>query len=614
MSPIANVISILTVVVGTAAGLSVGFAPACAMTFYVDNSCRQNGNGKARTCTKVQGEIGAWNSLQTAANCAGMAPGDHLQIRAGKGVYNELGPYAMISPDAANCSGTAARPIVFENYPNDNVILDGSEDIKGNSAKWTPVGNGVFLCSAGMCGTSGRWPLMAWYRIARGPEQEVYLQHSSRVCDASVPPGWMRVTAANAVCVHLRENLNPGDETVGYFRTNTLLAAGIQLHVRPGVKHWRIQRHPGGGSLTIRRFRDYGIVASSDVNVDIAIDGLDIGYVTDRCVNFDTPKPGPVQWRLLNSHLHHCGQEGVHSGVDTSADYAIEGNEIDHIQTPPHVERCGKQCSFPMDRGAAILVGVMAGSRGAIVRGNRIHDSCGGYQDGRCTGINVEGGAANLILENNLIWNLAIQAFPFGGRAFMFSMGAGCTNCIVRNNRIYNVDICFAFQDTLSYSLAIYNNTCANPWYSAIGPEYGGELGSIVITNNIFYSSTSSRGPLLSFGADSRGVVPPSNNVFYCASGCDAARYQNTTYVGSNVAKLGKGNQWGDPNISISGTAPTLNIKSPAGAAYRAGVALNPAFPDYLGTARPTSGAWDIGAHMVNSDGSANSGPAPASR
>src|SRR5215470_17168856 len=104
-----------------------------------------------------------------------MVPGDHLQIRAGIGVYNE-GWYATITPDAKACSGTDTNPIIFENYPQEHVVLDGAEDIKGNPAKWTGVGNGVYLCNSGTCGTTERWPLMAWYRMASGAEQEIYLQ------------------------------------------------------------------------------------------------------------------------------------------------------------------------------------------------------------------------------------------------------------------------------------------------------------------------------------------------------------------------------------------------------------------------------------------------------
>src|SRR5262249_54640563 len=269
------------------ASVSLPESSAVAATFYVNNSCAVNGNGTAATCAASGGGAGAWDSLGGAANCTGMAPGDHLQMRAGTGGYKK-GYYATLTPNATKCSGTANNPILLENHPNENVVLDGAENIKGTTAKWTAVGNGVYLCNSGTCGTPSRWPLMAWYSVNNGPEKEVYLQHTSRVCDSTVPAGWMRYTTGNAVCVHLSENLNPGSDSVTYFKTNTNLGAGIQLHVSPGVKHWRVQRNPLGGSFTIKRYRDYGVVANTSVNVDITIDGLDIGYMMDRCVNYDT--------------------------------------------------------------------------------------------------------------------------------------------------------------------------------------------------------------------------------------------------------------------------------------------------------------------------------------
>src|SRR5690242_19750062 len=85
------------VVVALLLCIGLPWAPAAAATFYVDNACRMNGNGKAATCATDNGGRGAWNSLDAAASCTGMAPGDHVQIRAGTGVYSE-GWYATLSP------------------------------------------------------------------------------------------------------------------------------------------------------------------------------------------------------------------------------------------------------------------------------------------------------------------------------------------------------------------------------------------------------------------------------------------------------------------------------------------------------------------------------------
>jgi hypothetical protein len=146
--------------------------------------------------------------------------------------------------------------------------------------------------------------------------------------------------------------------------------------------------------------------------------------------------------------------------------------------------------------------------------------------------------------------------------------------------------------------MGIYNNTCVNPWYTGIAPEYGSEHGSITIVNNIFYSTTAPQDALMKIDKDSDGVNVPTHNVFYCASGCMPAKYKGRTYAVSEIPRLGPGNRWGDPNLSVTGTPPTLTIISPAGSAYRSGTALVPGFPDCLNTERPRSGEWDIGAHQ----------------
>src|SRR5262249_16230463 len=89
----------------------------------------------------------------------------------------------------------------------------------------------------------------------------------------------------------------------------------------------------------------------------------------------------------------------------------------------------------------------------------------------------------------------------------------------------------------------------------------------------------------------------PTYNAFYCTSGCDAVRFRGALYHGAAVETLGVGNRWGDPNINTVATPPLLNINSPAGVAYRNGIVLVPAFPDYLDTPRPSFGVWDMGAY-----------------
>ena len=57
-----------------------------AATFYVDNTCANNGNGTASTCAASAGAAGPWNTIKNAlqvADCAGMTTGEGMTTRLG---------------------------------------------------------------------------------------------------------------------------------------------------------------------------------------------------------------------------------------------------------------------------------------------------------------------------------------------------------------------------------------------------------------------------------------------------------------------------------------------------------------------------------------------------
>ena len=576
--------------------------PAVAATFYVDNSCAVNGDGRSAKC----GAGGPWNSLDAAQRCTGMAPGDVLEIRAGHGVYNE-GGHASLALDAAACSGTPSAPIVIQNHAGEHVVIDGTADIK--TSQWTPVGGGVYRCSAGTCGTSAKFPFTAWYDRGNG-EERLNLIQSNQSCDQSLPAGYMRY-ARGQVCAHLSDHSNPS--AARYFRIPAV-AVGLQLHLSPGVRHLTIRKNPAGGSLTLRRFRDHVISAQSDVNVGIVIDGLDIGWVMDRCINMDTAQGTSAHGMIIrNNRIQYCGQEGIHIGMDTSsAGIQIVDNEIDHIQSEPVFERCGKQCqpSFS-DDGAAIRWGPLTMSKAGAVRGNVIHDvGCG--RTGRVTGINLENGSNNNVIENNYVYDMRCSIARNGGQAILISnsLTEGNTNTVIRNNRMWNVDDCVTFElnsrGNVVQSLHIVNNTCADPSNGGLLLKYsGGVSGTIDIANNVFSARHGILGKLIDVPEPLSAFVPPRHNAFYCV-GCDVlVNWKGQRYTSPTIDRLGAGNVYGDPNIDLSGNPPSLRILSPAGTAYGKGVRLGAPFADFKGAMRPSAGAWDIGADTLSGTGNA---------
>jgi hypothetical protein len=645
---------------------ALALAPAIAAAqniHYVDNHCSMNGNGASgySACASAAGGNGPWNSL-AALSCSGVAAGDHIQLRKGTGSYREQngGGYYSVQPPAA-CSGasagagSASTPVYFENYPGEDVFIDGSLDIK--SSTWTAQGGGVYKCTAGTCAPahSGAWAWIAWWTpAAGGTEQEIYAVQSA-TCDSTIPAGFMYVNGSSGPCVHLPDGTSPASSagfSIPYVHNGMTLANGNSVH------DFTIRRNPSGGSLTIRRHYFDSINGSYTSNYNLTIDGLDVGFNLNRCIDIDNAnfpasypiKSSPQHDTFTHNHIHHCGQEGIHMGDDTLVE-TFTFNEVDHVQIPPWFQYCGSSGSVPggsktcgpnfTDRGVAVRAWCFASSlaNSCVISNNIIHDSGGAHQWGRMGGVHFEYGAQNILVENNLIYNLGplgSHQYTVGAGATAFQMNQfgsypGCNNCTFRNNRIYNVDDCWNFENGGAFNMNLYNNTCANFSDAVLANEYGTNTGTINLVNNIFYwSPTADRtsGPGAGFvgGGGFSVSTTFANNSFYCTTGCTGTIVDfptGTTYTAATISAVGN-NTWGDPKISFATTGlpydrlgttggtgpyapwnayklpvPALYLMSASGSAYHLGQALIPSFADFLGAIRPASGAWDIGASVL---------------
>ncbi len=566
---------------------------ALAVTHYVDSTCSTNGNGSSTTC----GTSGPWKDLPNI-NCTSLAPGDHVQIRGG--TY-----YSTWQPPTA-CSGAANNPIVIENFANENVILDGTTDI--HRSGWTSVGGGVWNCTSGTCGTgsAGHRAFAAWYKVGTGAEEHLTMVTGAAVtpCASSLAVGQISYSSQGGpVCVHLFEGISPADATVTYFRIPTLYAL-IDFANSSSVSWMTVQKNPAGGSFTMRRTALYSTQTTSH-NTHITLDGLDIGYNWDRCVSTDESFGTGLLFQVYqNLHVHHCGQEGLRAGADQGGPQIIN-NEVDHIQTVPDFPFCpnGSTCEIS-DHAAAIR---MAASNNAVIRGNRVHD-IGGGQFGKSSGIDLEVGNTNVLVENNYVYNMntGVASSPLGkteGAAFLFQpfTSSDLQSGTYRNNRVYLVDMCFEFSPDANMLagqvLNFYNNTCVDATQFGMTNNNAGAIQMTVnLVNNIFSNPTQAGLPLSIRGT---GFVSPKSNAFYCAR-CGTgtvASVQGTNYTSANIGTLGTGNLYGDPVLTTTGSPPTLSIASASGSAYQHGQVLTPVFPDDLGNVRPAAGVWDIGAN-----------------
>jgi pimeloyl-ACP methyl ester carboxylesterase len=101
-----------------------------------------------------------------------------------------------------------------------------------------------------------------------------------------------------------------------------------------------------GHSVAGTEMNKLGAVYPARVRTLVYLDGLDIGYMMDRCIDADyfvtndgTNIMAANNYHFLNNNIHHCGQEGIHGSDDSGPDGRIQGNEIHHIQAPPWIER-----------------------------------------------------------------------------------------------------------------------------------------------------------------------------------------------------------------------------------------------------------------------------------
>jgi hypothetical protein len=590
------------------------FCTECfAADYFVNGLCSMNGNGIANGCASVDGGVGAWNSL--SAISAGAA-GDVIHIRGG--TYNNQQDYYNF-PSGRN--GVPGNPLIVQNYADENVIIDGTADIHGST--WRAVGGGVYQCSGGTCTTNkpGLFPIAAWYKRTAQSTEEVLNLKMSGNCDASLPAGYMRYGMSGPVCVHLSDGSNPA--SAQYVRI-PFYNSGILLN-NYKTHDVVFRKNPAGGSFAIKRFVQYGVVLQAGKNSNITLDGLELAYVMDRCVDADyyasndgTNIMANNNYRFLNNNIHHCGQEGIHASDDSGPDGRIQGNEIHHIQAPPWIERCdvavgGEGCGVDGLKDQCSAIRLTSG-KNYTVSGNYFHDNCGGL-NGRGYDFNLEEWFYDTVIENNISYNMAPGVVSSGRTTvsmMMESQRAGpFQNITVRNNRFSLSDHCFTLNVGISgpQTVNYFNNSCVDFRVEAVRPGYdlGVTSGSINFVNNIFSAINTLPSNMLSADTTKNtGFQSPHHNAFYCPSCSQIASWKNSSYTSTNIGTLGTGNLYGDPRLSAP---PILRLLIAAGSAYQHGVALSPAFPDFEGQARPTSGVWDIGADRYVGTGS--SLPAP---
>ncbi|HEY5865666.1 MAG TPA: hypothetical protein VI542_08970 [Candidatus Tectomicrobia bacterium] len=523
-------------------------------TFYIDNSCSLNGDGTAKTCATQSGGPGAWQSLNASRFCPGMSPGDVIEVRRGTGVYRENTWQPRLQ-----CSGTPSNPTIIQNYPGEDVVLDGTIDIRDST--WTHQGSGVYLCSAGTCGTANKFPFTAWYDTGDG-EQRLNLVQTNRTCNATLPPGQMRYTSANQVCVHLDDSSNPTNAI--YFRI-PFVYAGISLVLRD-TDYLTFRRNPKGGSFTITRFRDYG-VETNTTNLGIVYDGLAISWVMDRCISQSQGGHQPAAYRIVNNLIQYCGQEGIRWSQDTSPEGLVANNIVEYIQVEPIYERCNNNCLNGFgDTGTAIRT--QDTKNGTII--HNIVRNVGGGNKGRAYGIDLQNGAEFIQVRRNFVYNMVLgTSSPNAGHAYLLSdsFNSLFDQVIFEENVAHNVDICFAFDKNGTFPASDrveYNgNVCSEPLVRGFELQNNVFDGTVSVMNNLFFSNQLTTVNLLFL----HHLAPtsanlPSGNQFFCPH-CEAIIRTDDTELGpDDIASYGVDNEYRPLPSEFDPSVPSLTVNN----------------------------------------------------
>ncbi len=569
-------------------------------TYYVDNSYSTNGDGTASTEAGSPNGVGAWNSLITAAD-GPLSAGDILEIREGTGEYRLSDETS--NPWEPDYSGTTGSQVIIQNYANHDVWITGQLDISGST--WTHRGNGVYEATAGTTGTTNKFPFTAWYDRGSGEERLNLLQTNRD--STTLAAGYMRYNSSNHVVAHLSDDSSPANAS--YFNI-PYIYGGIQFS-NTEADYVTMRSNPSGGSLTLERYKA-SIISSQNTSNGLIYDNLNIGWCMDRGINQTGSGFAVNNYKFQNNHVYYCGQEGIRWVNDTSPNSYCVNNEVEYIQTTPVFEYCVWD-NLPgfTDNGTGIRAAALVNG---VIRGNDLHDMCGG-KNAKGYAIDLENGTPNMLVEDNLIYNLNV-----GGGGSVAGHGIAITNTeasesfdgvVLQNNRIWNVDIglFFDFGATLPSGddIDIINNTIAEPSNTCVFLDSGTSTGAnVVMKNNIFSAGSVDVDLLIRLGSGAQGWATPEYNVYWAPNDSDTSdlvTFKGTNYTYTTViSSLDTNGVYGDPEISLAGSPPSMKLLAASGAAYNAGTSSGAPSDDFEGDSRPQAGTDDIGADEFLSD------------
>ena len=564
--------------------------PAHAATYYVDNSCANNGNGTAPTCAASSGGAGPFNSIANAQSAVtGNQSGNSLLLKAGDTFREQyvIPAYGTSgNPFTIGAYGTGTAPIInganlvtswsatntgsyYAPEPSTSALGVGSLQVFEDGTRLTQETAGVSSLAPGQ-----------WYLDTSNGQISVYTitgdNPSGHKMEVSVRQDCIEngeyadyvavqnLTAQNAAWVGV--TLNNYWQAIHYISITGVTAEnnygnGINVYGSPGSGH-PISNVAISGNTTS---------GNGGAGIDVWTDGNTISNVsiTGNIGHDDVWNPSAAP-NSPNGEIHVYGP--TLSGLTVEDNLAYNaGSALPDFKAYPNLR----------DIGSGIYIDTVPGN--AVIAYNQVYnnnddgialeDTQGAALYGNVSYNNGVAGFTNFRLSSSNLWyNNTAYGNKIGFQVWggMTPTAAGMVNNQFKNN-------------------IAYNNT-VNALQATGGGENDGTdgYGNIYIYND--------------FGQQASGFIQWGSGVYYstyssweaatgnCGStGCSHSVETNPVFVNTSTN-----------NFALASSSPTIDAGLNLGSAYEYGLDPGSTWPGnlILDNQNNYGSGWDIGAYV----------------
>ncbi len=591
-------------------GLLLGAAqPAAAATRYVAPLSTDCAPAVAGAGTLQD----PWTNLFFALTQGALQAGDVLQLRGGtyQNAYSAFSAGCNVGSNGVNTvvpltlAGTSASPIAIENYPGEDVLVDGT-DADAAAATWTSCGTGIWQTGAFRTG-SATTPQI-WVNPTGPTDPGTRLRwNPSKSC--TLNPGEFTVSPDGATTfVRLSSGADPGTADLHMSCQNGDCAA-YPIHATATAQWVVVRSNAQGGRFRVK-YGYYGLFVEGGAS-HLTFDGLDFishgGRDYGSCVrvvdgDFITVRNGTCRETMGEGlELYGGGPGGGLPGIQIADDvlenmtvsatgraWIDEGGNGDNLGMSIIVKNCDR----------------------CVVRGCRVSD-CFGPAIHVTTSTDPGLHTNDVVVDGNTITNFGYLNATFGGRsvaAISYEPQTlnGMTGGLIQNNEIANAMATHgewangirssAAGLTPVSGLVIVNNSMNGLGAACIDLSENGVPATI---RNNAMNQCSTLGPTCGGGGrcdvylrDDSG--PHGNNTFWSSSGGDAVVrvYAAAEYSRDQAASFEASAVQADPQFT-SDTDLRLQPGSPL---IDTGTSVDCPAVDHDGRARPFGAACDVGA------------------